>query len=37
VKLSRKEESVKAIQSDCIEQLDLSYDESDIDEIAGDG
>jgi hypothetical protein len=37
VKLSRKEESVKAIQSDCIDQLDLSYNQSDIDEIAGDG
>ena len=37
VKLSRKEESVKAIQKDCIDQLDLSFDESDIDEIARDG
>ena len=37
VKLSRKEESVKAIQSDCIDQLDLSFNESDIDKIAGDG
>lgn len=37
VKLSRKEESVKAIQDDCIDQLDLSFNESDIDEIAKDG
>ena len=37
VKLSRKEESVKAIQSDCIDRLDLSFKESDIDEIAKDG
>jgi U3 small nucleolar ribonucleoprotein component len=37
VKLSRKEESVKAVQSECIAQLDLSYDESDIEEIAKDG
>ncbi len=37
VKLSRKEESVKAIQGDCIDQLDLSFNESDIDEIAKDG
>lgn len=37
VKLSRKEESVKAIQGDCINQLDLSFNESDIDEIAKDG
>jgi hypothetical protein len=37
VKISRKEESVKAIQSDCIDQLDLSFNESDIDEIAKDG
>jgi hypothetical protein len=37
VKISRKEESVKAIQSDCINQLDLSFNESDIDEIAKDG
>ena len=37
VKLSRKEESVKAVQKMCIEQLDLSFNESDIDEIAGDG
>jgi len=37
VKLSRKEESVKAIQKECIDQLDLSFKESDIDEIAKDG
>jgi len=37
VKLSRKEESVKTVQNACIDQLDLSYNESDIDEIARDG
>ncbi|MGD8882728.1 MAG: hypothetical protein PVI82_12605 [Desulfobacterales bacterium] len=37
VKLSRKEDSVKAIQDDCIGRLDLSFNESDIDEIARDG
>jgi hypothetical protein len=37
VKLSRKQESVKAIQSECIDLLDLSYTESDINEIAADG
>jgi hypothetical protein len=37
VKLSRKADSVKAIQSECIEQLDLSFDAADIEEIAGDG
>ena len=37
VKLSRKEESVKAIQDDCIKRLDLSFSKSDIDEIARDG
>jgi hypothetical protein len=37
VKLSRKQESVKAVQSECIDQLDLSYSESDIAEIAKDG
>ena len=37
VKLSRKEESVKAIQKECIDQLDLSFNESDIDEISKDG
>ena len=37
VKLSRKEDSVKAIQKECIDQLDLAFNESDIDEIAADG
>jgi hypothetical protein len=37
VKLSRKDESVKAIQKECIDQLDLSFTESDIDAIAKDG
>jgi hypothetical protein len=37
VKLSRKEKSVKAVQKACIDQLDLSFNESDIDEIAADG
>ena len=37
VKLSRKEESVQAIQDDCIGLLDLSFNESDINEIAKDG
>ena len=37
VKISRKEESVKAIQAECIGQLDLSFKESDIDQIAADG
>ncbi|MGD2185115.1 MAG: hypothetical protein PVI71_03260 [Desulfobacterales bacterium] len=37
VKLSRKDESVKAIQKECIDQLDLSFNESDIDGIAKDG
>jgi hypothetical protein len=37
VKLSRKDESVKAIQKECLTQLDLSFNESDIDEIAKDG
>lgn len=37
VKLSRKDASVRALQEACIEQLDLSYNASDIDEIAADG
>jgi len=37
VKISRKAESVKAIQGDCIEPLDLSFSETDIDQIAKDG
>ena len=37
VKLSRKEDSVKAIQRACIDLLDLEYDSSDIEEIAKEG
>jgi hypothetical protein len=37
VKLSRKNESVIAIQKVCIDQLDLSFNATDIDEIARDG
>ena len=37
VVISKKEESVKTIQKECIDRLDLSYDESDIDEIVQDG
>jgi len=37
VKLSRKDASVKAIQKECIDQLDLAFSKSDIDEIAADG
>jgi hypothetical protein len=37
VKLSRKDASVKSIQKECIDQIDLSYNESDIEEIAADG
>jgi tRNA uridine 5-carbamoylmethylation protein Kti12 len=37
VVISKKEESVKTIQKECIDRLDLSYDESDLDEIAKDG
>jgi len=37
VKISRKDESVNAIQQACIDRLDLSYDAADIDEIARDG
>jgi len=37
VKLSRKDVSVKAVQKEIIDQLDLSFNESDIDEIAADG
>ncbi|MGD8960905.1 MAG: hypothetical protein PVH43_00245 [Desulfobacterales bacterium] len=37
VKISRKDDSVKAIQQECIDQLDLSFNASDIDEIAKDG
>jgi hypothetical protein len=34
---SKKEESVKIIQKECIEQLDLDYTEFDIDQIKNDG
>jgi len=37
VKLSRKGASVEAIQKECIDRLDLSFNESDIAEIAADG
>jgi len=37
VKLSRKDESVIAIQKECIDRLDLSFNAADIDEIARDG
>jgi hypothetical protein len=37
VVISKKEESVKTIQKECIDRLDLSYDESDLDEIIKDG
>ena len=37
VVISNKEESVKTIQKECIDRLDLSYDESDLDEIVNDG
>jgi len=37
VVISKKEESVKTIQKECIDRLDLSYNESDLDEIAQDG
>ncbi|MEA1946202.1 MAG: hypothetical protein U9N83_02735 [Thermodesulfobacteriota bacterium] len=37
VVISKKEESVRTIQKECIDRLDLSYDESDLDEIARDG
>ncbi len=37
VKICRKEESVRAIQAECIAPLDLSFNESDIDQIAKDG
>ena len=32
-----KEESVKTIQKECMDMLDLSFDESDLDEIVKDG
>ena len=37
VVLSKREESVKTIQKECIGMLDLSYNESDIEEIEKDG
>ena len=37
VKISIKDESVKAVQKECIDQLDLSYDAADIEDIAKDG
>ncbi len=37
VVISKKEDSVKTIQLECIEKLDLSFDESDLDEIVKDG
>jgi len=37
VKVSRKEKAVKAIQAECIEGLDLTFGETDIDQIAKDG
>jgi hypothetical protein len=37
VKISRKDDTVKAVQDECIEQLDLSFGETDIAEIARDG
>lgn len=37
VKISRKKESVIAVQKECIDPLDLSFDESDIEAIAKDG
>ena len=37
VVVSKKEASVKSIQKECIDQLDLSFTESDIDAIARDG
>ncbi len=37
VKISIKDESVKTVQKECINQLDLSYDAADIEDIAKDG
>lgn len=37
VKISIKDESVKTVRNECIEQLDLSYDAADIEDIAKDG
>lgn len=37
VVVSKKEESVRTMQKECIEMLDLSFDKSDLDEIEKDG
>ena len=37
VRVSKKDESVRAIQKECIDLLDLSFDESDIEVIENDG
>jgi hypothetical protein len=37
VKISIKDASVKSIQKECIDRLDLSYNEADIEEIAREG
>ncbi len=37
VVISRKEESVKTIQKECIDMLDLSFDKTDIEAIADEG
>ena len=37
VKISIKDESVRTVQKECIDQLDLCYDAADIEDIAKDG
>lgn len=37
VKISIKDKSVKAVQKECIDRLDLAYNETDLEEIARDG
>ena len=37
VKISIKDDSVKTVRKECIDQLDLSYDANDIEDIARDG
>jgi hypothetical protein len=37
VKISRKDESVNSIHQECIDRLDLSFNASDIEDIAADG
>jgi hypothetical protein len=37
VVISKKEESVKTIQKECVDKLDLTFNESDLDEIVNDG